>query len=280
MIGLQTVTLPGGAALPKLGLGTWGMGERGGDLEAEAAALRHGLDQGIGLIDTAEMYGDGGAEKVIARALEGRADLPYIVSKVYPHNASKAGVVKACDRSLARLQVERIDLYLLHWRGAAPFAETIAGFEALIAAGKIGAWGVSNLDADDMAELWRAEGGAACQTNQVLYNLCRRWSEGRLMPALQDRATPLMAYTPLEQGALGRDAALRKIAAEAGFDPTELALAWVLAQENVFAVPKSARPDRIDGFLRAADLRLDAAMLAALDAAFPAPGPDAPMEML
>ncbi len=277
---MRTTTLPNGDAIPKLGLGTWGMGERSGDAAAEARALAHGLDRGVGLIDTAEMYGDGGAEAVIAQALAGRRDRPYIVSKVYPHNASRQGVIAACERSLRRLKLERIDLYLLHWRGPTPFAETISGFETLIADGKIGAWGASNLNADDMAELWAAAGGAACQTNQVLYNLVRRWPEGRLLPAMAGRGTPLMAYSPLEQGGLARAPALRRIAAAAGLDPIQLALAWTLARDDVFAVPKSARPERIDGFLAAAELTLSPDIMAALDAAFPAPEASAAMEML
>lgn len=274
------VTLPNGQSVPKLGLGTWGMGERGGDPAAEARAVAHALDQGIGLLDTAEMYGAGGAEEVIARALEGQTQKPFIVSKVYPHNASRQGVIEACEDSLRRLQVERIDLYLLHWRGAAPFADTISGFERLVEAGKIGAWGVSNLDADDMAELWAAPGGAACQIDQVLYNLVRRWPEGDLAPALAAKGVPLMAYSPLEQANLAGDAALKRIAADAGVAPLELALAWVLAQDNVIAIPKSARPDRIDGFIRAAALELGDDVLTALDDAFPAPGPGASLEML
>lgn len=277
---MNTVCLPNGDVVPKLGLGTWGMGEGGGDPAAEARALIHGLERGVGLIDTAEMYGAGGAEEVIAMALAGRSDLPYLVSKVFPHNASSKGVVQACERSLARLKVDRIDLYLLHWRGASPLAETVAGFEQLQSDGKIGAWGVSNLDADDMAELWGVAGGAACQTNQALYNLRRRWPEGTLLPALRARRTPLMAYSPLEQGDLANDAALRRIAAEAGVPPLDLALAWVLAQDDVFAVPKSARTDRVDGFVRAAEMTLTPDVLAALDAAFPAPEPGAALEML
>lgn len=277
---MKTIRLPNGDTLPKLGLGTWGMGERAAEKAAEARALAHGLDAGVTLIDTAEMYGDGGAEEVIAEALKGRRELPYIVSKVFPHNASRKGVAAACERSLRRLQVERIDLYLLHWRGVVPFAETIAGFEDLIAAGKIGAWGVSNLDAEEMEALWAAPGGKACQTNQVLYNLARRWPEGALAPALRAAGAPLMAYSPLEQGRLARDGALRKIAGDAGVDPIELALAWTLHQDGVFAVPKSAKPERIDGFMRAAAMELDDGLLQALDQAFPAPGPDAALEML
>lgn len=277
---MNTVVLPNGDRLPKLGLGTWGMGERGGDWRAEAAALAHGLERGISLIDTAEMYGGGGAEEVMAKALAGRSEKPYIVSKVYPQNAAPAAMARACEASLKRLGVERIDLYLLHWRGGVPLADTIAGFDALIAAGKIGAWGVSNFDADDMDELWATPRGDACQCNQVLYNLDRRWPEGRLAPALAARGTPLMAYSPLEQGRLAGEPGLRRIADGAGVAPLDLALAWVLAQEGVFGVPKSARPERIDGFIAAAELSLDQDVLAALDAAFPAPGRHAAMEML
>lgn len=277
---MKTIKLPNGGQVPKLGLGTWGMGERGCDPKAEARALAHGIDRGVGLIDTAEMYGSGGAERVIAAALAGRRERPLIVSKVFPHNASREGVIRACEGSLRRLQIERIDLYLLHWRGATPFAETIAGFEALVAAGKIGAWGVSNFDAADIAELWSAPDGDRCQTNQVLYNLGRRWPEPDLLPAHRDRRMPLMAYSPLEQGALADDRRLQRIARDAGLDPIALALAWALAQDDVFAVPKSARPDRIDGFIEAAELVLPPELIAALDQAFPSPGPGARLEML
>jgi len=276
---MQRITLPNGQSLPKLGLGTWGMGEPGGDMAAEAAAVSHALDAGVELLDTAEMYGGGGAEEVIARALAGRAEKPFIVSKVFPHNASRKAIVRACEDSLRRLEVERIDLYLLHWRGATPFEETVEVFERLVDAGKIGMWGVSNMDADEMEEIWEVA-GSACQTNQVLYNLTRRWPEGALLPAMREKGCPLMAYSPLEQGRLARSPALREIAAEAGLEPLELALAWTMAQENVFSVPKSATPARIDGFLRAAEATLSGDVLAALDEAFPAPGPDAPLEML
>ncbi len=277
---MQSLTLPNGGTIPKLGLGTWGMGETAGEAAAEARAIAHALDNGVTLLDTAEMYGGGGAEEVIAQALRGRADRPFIVSKVYPYNASRQGVVEACERSLRRLEVERIDLYLLHWRGATPFAETIEGFERLMAAGKIGAWGVSNMDADDMAEIWSTPGGDGCQVNQVLYNLTRRWPEDALAPALAARGVPLMAYSPLEQGALAQSAPLKRIAAAAGLPPMQLALAWTLARPNVFAVPKSVRPKRIDEFLEAASLALDDDVLKALDAAFPPPPPGAHLEML
>ena len=256
------------------------MGERGGDPAAEARAIIHALDHGVELLDTAEMYASGGAEEVIGLALRESPAKPFVVSKVYPHNASRQGVVEACENSLRRMEIDCIDLCLLHWRGPTPFEETIKGFESLMQAGKIGAWGVSNFDAEDMAELWDAPGGNGCQTNQVLYNLTRRWPEDALSPALAAKQTPLMAYAPMEQGRLGEEAALTRIAADAGLDPMELALAWVIAQPNVFAVPKSARPARIDGFLRAAELQLHPDVLSALDAAFPAPSAGAELEML
>lgn len=277
---MRTITLPNGVTLPQIGLGTWGMGESAADAGAEVRAIVHGLDAGIRLVDTAEMYGAGGAEEVLGRALRESTERPYIVSKVYPYNASRQGVVEACEDSLRRLGVDQIDLYLLHWRGAVPFEETIEGFSLLAESGKIGAWGVSNFDADDMAELWTTPGGEACQTNQVLYNLKRRWPEDALLPAQTARSMPLMAYSPLEQGALADEPRLRRIAADAGLDPMRLALAWTLRREDVFAVPKSTQPSRISGFLAAAELILADDVLSALDGAFPPPPPGAPLEML
>lgn len=256
------------------------MGERGGDPAAEARAVAHALDSGVELLDTAEMYGGGAAEEIIADALSGRKEKPFIVSKVYPYNATRQGVVEACERSLGRLQVDLIDLYLLHWRGSTPFEETIEGFERLVAAGKIAAWGVSNMDADDMAEIWEAPGGDGCQTNQVLYNLTRRWPEDALLPAIRGHGVPMMAYSPLEQGALAGSKALAEIAADAGCEPMELALAWTMRRDDVISIPKSARPERIEGFVRAAELRLDAETERRLDEAFSPPPPGAPLEML
>ncbi len=277
---VPTVTLPNGTALPQIGLGTWGMGESAKDAGAESRAIAYALDAGVRLVDTAEMYGVGGAEEVLGRALRGASSRPYIVSKVYPYNASRQGVVEACEDSLRRLGVDQIDLYLLHWRGAVPFEETIEGFSLLVEAGKIGAWGVSNFDAEDMAELWATPGGDACQTNQVLYNLKRRWPEDSLLPAQMAHAMPLMAYSPLNQGGLADDAALNRIAAEAGLDPMHLALTWTLRSDDVFAVPKSTHPARISGFLAAAELEIADDVLAALDGAFPPPAPGAQLEML
>lgn len=277
---MQTLKLPNGADIPKLGLGTWRMGEDSAEFASEVRAIAYALDQGIGLIDTAEMYGEGGAELALGQALKAVSTRPYIVSKVYPFNGSRRGVVAACEASLKRMGIDRIDLYLLHWRGGAALEDTIAGFEDLVEAGKIAAWGVSNFDAGDMAELWAAPGGAACQTNQALYNLGTRWAEGALLPALAERHTPLMAYSPLGQGGLARTPALQAIARQAGMDATALALAWAMRREDVFAVPKSTQPGRIEGFIAAADLTLPSDVLDALETAFPPPPPGAPLEML
>jgi diketogulonate reductase-like aldo/keto reductase len=277
---MQTLTLPNGSRVPKLGLGTWGMGERRGEIAAEIRAISHALNNGITLLDTAEMYGEGGAEEVIGIALKGLGQRPYLVSKVYPNNASRSGLAAACERSLKRLQVDHIDLYLLHWRGNIAFEETIEGFERLVGTGKIGAWGVSNMDAGDLTEIWSTPGGDGCQTNQVLYNLSRRWPEDTLMPVMKGKKMPVMAYSPLEQGLLAEDKRLKFIAKEAGMAPLDLALAWVVSQENVFGIPKSVLPERIDGFLRAVERPLSHDLLEALNLAFPPPIPGSPIEML
>lgn len=222
---LKTVNLPSGQEVPQLGQGTWQMAEASSRRADEIAALRAGLDLGLTLIDTAEMYGEGKAEVLVAEALDGRRDEAFIVSKVYPHNASRTGVVAACERSLRRLGTDRIDLYLLHWMGRFPLAETVAGFEDLKAAGKIRAWGVSNLDADDMDDLWSVEGGGHCATNQVLYNLTRRSPEGALLPRMRRRGVPLMAYSPIEQARLVDDDRLIAFARKRGATPAQIALA-------------------------------------------------------
>ena len=267
---IPRVRLPGGEEVPALGQGTWYMGERGADAKAEAAALRAGLDLGLTLIDTAEMYADGGAERVVGQAIAGRRDEVFLVSKVYPHNASRQGCIAACERSLARLGTDRIDLYLLHWRGSVPLAETVAGMEALLAAGKIRSWGVSNFDLADMEELWRAGGG--CATNQVLYNPEHRGIEFDLMAWQSQRRVPVMAYTPLGQaGKLLRAKALATVAARHGATPAQVALAWSIRSGNVIAIPKASSLAHVRANAAAAALRLTADDLAAIDAGFPPP---------
>jgi diketogulonate reductase-like aldo/keto reductase len=268
---LRTVELPDGARVPALGMGTWHMGEDRAPRKREVAALRAGLDLGITLIDTAEMYGDGGAEEVVGTAVTGRRDEVFIVSKVYPHKASAKGMPVACERSLHRLRTDRIDCYLLHWRGRVPLAETIEAFERLRSDGKIARWGVSNFDVDDMAELLALPQGARCATNQVLYNIAERAAEWRLLPLLREHRIPLMAYSPLGQGELLRDHRLAAIAQRAHATPAQLALAWTLRHRDVVAIPQSSDPTHIGENRRAVDLTLDASTLRAIDDAFPPP---------
>ncbi|AWC21088.1 2,5-diketo-D-gluconic acid reductase B [Aminobacter sp. MSH1] len=275
-----TATLPSGEAVPVLGQGTWMMGEDRGRAADEVAALRLGLDLGVTLIDTAEMYGNGGAEKVVGEAIAGRRDEVFLVSKVLPSNASRNGVVRACEASLKRMRTDRIDLYLLHWRGGVPLAETIAVFEELRRSGKIRHWGVSNFDADDMEEMERLPAGKNAQANQVLYNLGRRGIEFDLAPWCRDHGVPIMAYSPVEQGALADDAGLQAIAARHDATAAQLALAWVMARPGVIAIPKATRLEHVRQNAAARDIRLTPQDLAELDTLFPPPARKRPLEMI
>lgn len=276
---MRTLMLPSGRPIPVLGQGTWGMGEDPGRKRAEADALRLGMDLGMTLIDTAEMYGEGGAEEVVAAALAGRRDQAFVVSKVYPHNAGKRAVQAACDRSLARLGTDRIDLYLLHWRGSVPLDETMEGFEALKKAGKILDYGVSNFDVSDMREA-----GAGVAANQVLYNLARRGVEWDLLPWCRERGVPLMAYSPLEssaseQAGLLRTRGLVKVAERHGVSAAQVAIAWLLHQAGVVAIPKAVKPAHVRENRAAYDIVLTAQDMADLDAAFPPPRRASPLDM-
>jgi diketogulonate reductase-like aldo/keto reductase len=277
---MRRVTLRTGETIPQLGLGTWHMGEQRGQRGAEAEALKLGLDLGMTLIDTAEMYGEGGAEEVVAEAVKGRRDEAFIVSKVYPHNASKSGAIAACERSLKRLETDRIDLYLLHWRGSYPLAETVGAFERLKADGKIRHWGVSNLDCDDLDELAGVASGKNCVCDQVLYHLGSRGIDFDLIKQCADEKIMVMAYSPLGQGRILRNAALAKVAARHGVSPAALALAWTMRHPHVVAIPKASRPEHVRENLVAADLQLTSEDLADLDAAFPPPKRAAPLGML
>ena len=277
---MRTVTLLNGDTVPALGLGTWGMGEQRTRKAAEVKALQLGLDLGLSLIDTAEMYGEGGAEEVVAEAIAGRRDSVYVVSKVYPHNASATGAIAACERSLRRLKTDTLDLYLLHWRGNIPFDETIGAFEKLKRDGKIRAWGVSNLDDDDMAELLEGAPQDACLTDQVLYHLGERGIEWSLLPASQQQGIAIMAYSPLGQGELLGNAALRKVAAKHEVSPATAALAWVLRQKLVIAIPKASDLDHVRANATAANLVLDDQDLADLDKAFQPPKGPSRLAML
>jgi diketogulonate reductase-like aldo/keto reductase len=277
---IPQVSLADGTRVPALGLGTWKMGERPANAAREAAALAHGLDLGMTLIDTAEMYGDGGAEGVVARALAGRPASAFVVSKVYPHNAGARSMAAACERSLHRLKRDCIDLYLLHWRGNIPLAESVDAFERLRKAGKIRRWGVSNFDRSDMDELLALPEGRHCAVNQVLYNLDERGIEWRLLDACRTRGIPVMAYSPVGQGSLATNRKLTTIARALAVTPAQLALAWVLTRPQVIAIPQSSNLAHIDANRAAAAIRLDEGVVAALDAAFPPPRKAAPLSMI
>jgi diketogulonate reductase-like aldo/keto reductase len=261
-------------------MGTWYMGDDARRRGDEIAALRAGLDLGATLIDTAEMYGEGKAESLVGEAIAGRRDEVFVVSKVYPHNATRKGAVAACERSLKRLKTDRIDLYLLHWRGSVPFAETLEAFTRLQAAGKIRHFGVSNLDRGDMEEFWGAPGGQGVQTDQLLYNLTRRGIEWDLLPWLRERRIPVMAYSPIEQSRLVRERKLVGFAKANGMTPAQAALAWLLAKDDVIAIPKSASVQRVTENVAAAGMKLSAAQLAELDRLFPPPKSPQSLEML
>ena len=277
---LPTVALADGQVVPALGLGTWKMGERAGHAAREIAALQAGVGLGLTLIDTAEMYGEGGAEKIVARAIAGRRDEIFVISKVYPHNASAKGTIAACERSLARLATDRIDLYLLHWRGRIPLAETVDAFERLRRAGKIVRWGVSNFDVDDINELLSLPDGARCAANQVLYNLDERGIEWRLRALCHQRGMPIIAYSPLGQGALLNRRKLATLAAPYNLTPAQFALAWLLGQHEVIAIPQSSNVAHVTECRAAADVRLPPEAFAAVDAAFPPPRRARPLAML
>lgn len=280
MTPIARTTLPCGEALPVLGQGTWMMGEAHGSRSAEVSALRLGIDLGMTLIDTAEMYAAGGAETVVAEAIAGRRDDLFLVSKVLPSNASRAATMRACEASLRRLGTDRIDLYLLHWRGSVSLAETVDAFEALKAAGKIRHWGVSNFDADDMDELARLTAGGAVQTNQVLYNLATRGIEFDLLPQARAAGLPIMAYSPVAQGDLVADRRLSAVAERHGATPAQVALAFVLSRPGVIAIPKATQPQHVSANRAAADLALSAADLAELDRLFPPPRRKMALQMI
>ena len=277
---MRIVTLKTGETIPQLGIGTWHMGERRSDRAAEAKAIAAALDLGIALIDTAEMYGEGGAEEVIAEATKGCRDGLFIVSKVYPHNASRAGAIAACERSLKRLKTDRIDLYLLHWRGSHPLAETVAGFEKLKADGKIRHWGVSNFDVDDMEELRDVPNGNRCVSNQVLYHLGSRGIDHDLVADCKAHGEMIMAYSPLGQGAVLRNPALASVAKKHGVAPAAIAIAWTMRHPHVVSIPKASNLAHVRENFAAADLVLDADDLAAVDKAFPPPRGKRPLGML
>ncbi len=275
-----TATLPNGESVPALGQGTWQMAENASRRAQEIEALRLGVELGITLIDTAEMYGEGAAEELVAEALAGERERLFLVSKVYPHNASRQGVIQACERSLRRLKTDRLDLYLLHWRGSIPLEETVAGFEELRRSGKIRHWGVSNFDVDDMEELLLVPEGGHCATNQVLYNVTRRGPEFDLIPWMEGRGMPLMAYSPIEQGRLPHGGALHAIAQRHQASPFQIALAWLLNRPGVISIPKASSVQHVRDNHRALEIRLTPEDLALIDSEFPRPRRKRPLEMI
>jgi diketogulonate reductase-like aldo/keto reductase len=281
---MRTIRLSSGRLVPVLGQGTWGMGEDPTKRPAEIAALRLGLDLGMTLIDTAEMYGEGGAEEVIGEAIAGRRDEVFLVSKVYPHNATRRGAIEACGRSLLRLKTDYLDLYLLHWRGTVPLVETLAAFQALKQAGKIRDYGVSNFDQPDMDEATALPGGDEIVTDQVMYNWRHRGIEWDLLPWCRERGIPIMAYSPIEhspreqQGMLDHPR-LRLVAARHQATPAQIALAWLLQQEDIIVIPKASHPPHIRENRAALDLKLTNEDLMELDRAFPPPRRKMPLAM-
>jgi diketogulonate reductase-like aldo/keto reductase len=268
---MPRVTLPDGESVPAFGLGTWHMGEDRRRAADEEAAVKLGIELGMTLVDTAEMYGSGVAEEIVARAAAGLRDRLFIVSKVLPYNASQNGVVEACERSLKRLKTDRIDLYLLHWRGSVPLAETLAGFARLTRDGKIRHHGVSNFSTEDMKEWIGLAGGNGVAANQILYNLARRGPQWELIPWCRERQIAIMAYTPLDQGRILANQTLQEIAARHGTSAAQVALAWLLRQDGMIVIPKATRLEHVRDNRGALDLALDGDDLAALDRAFPPP---------
>jgi diketogulonate reductase-like aldo/keto reductase len=277
---MKQVRMPTGEWVPALGQGTWGMGEDPAREAGEMACLRKGIELGLRVVDTAEMYGDGRTETLVGKAIAGRREDVFLVSKVYPHHASRQAMPASCTDSLRRLQTDRIDLYLLHWGGSVPLEETLDAFARLQRDGHIRSWGVSNLDAEAMETLWALPGGAAVQTDQVLYNLARRGIEWDLLPRLREHGIPLMAYSPIEQGRLLRNRRLGEFARQRGMTPAQAALGWLLAKDDLIAIPKTARPARLAENVGALAHPLDSADLAELDRIFPPPTGPMPLEMI
>lgn len=277
---IKSVRLPDGESVPALGLGTWNIGDDARTRAEEIATIRVGIDLGMTLIDTAEMYGEGKSEELVGEAVEGVRDRTFLVSKVYPHNASRKGAVAACERSLRRLRTDRIDLYLLHWRGSVPLAETMETFAALQKAGKIRHYGVSNFDVRDMDDLWKFPAGKSVAANQVLYNLTRRGIERGVLPWLRERHIPTMAYSPIEQARLLQNSKLASFAQKHGLTPAQAALAWLLRSDDMIVIPKTGNRERLRENHEALSVTLTASQLDELDKLFSAPQKPVPLDML
>ncbi len=281
----RTVTFPDGTSLPCLGQGTWRMGENPRQRDEEVRALQFGIELGMQVIDTAEMYADGGAERIVGEAIKGRRDKVFIVSKVYPHHAGLDHIFQACENSLQRLGTDYLDLYLLHWRGSVPLAETVEGMEKLRQDGKILRWGVSNFDIDDLRELWNTPNGARCMTNQVLYHLGSRGIEFDLLPWQREKGLPVMAYCPLAQGGSLRrqlltDPVIGELARRYDVEPLQIALAWVIRTNDVMAIPKAGREEHVLANAQAAAIQLSDDDLHKLERVFPKPTRKMPLDIV
>ena len=277
---LRTTQLPAGENLPVLGQGTWHMGEDADRRASEIAALRLGLDLGMNVIDTAELYGSGASEQLIAEAIAGRRDEAFLVSKVLPHHATRRGTIHACENSLKRLNTDHLDLYLLHWRGKVPLNDTVEAFEHLVKSGKIRHWGVSNFDVADMEELFSLKSAPNCAANQVLYNLAHRGIELDLFPWSRERKIPILAYSPIEQGMLLDNYELIRLARRHKATVAQIMLAWVLRQDGIIAIPKAGNPQHVRENREALDIQLTKEDLALLDELFPLPKSKVPLEMI
>ncbi len=277
---MKTVKFPNGSIVPALGQGTWGMGEGISPADIEADSLRAGLDLGLKLIDTAEMYGNGGSERVVGKALVGRRDDAFVVSKVLPSHASQKGTIEACERSLKNLKIEKIDLYLLHWQSSVPLSETVEALEKLVTQGKIGAWGVSNFDTALMQNLAQIAAKGHIATNQILYNLSRRGPEFDLIPWCEDHNIPVMAYAPIEQGRIMKNHDLLDLAGKLNVAPSVLALAWVIRNPLMIAIPKTSSIKHLRENTKALALTLDHDVLQALDKIFLPPTRKQPLEVI
>jgi diketogulonate reductase-like aldo/keto reductase len=277
---VRTLRLPNGDRIPVLGQGTWEMGEDPAERAEELRALRLGIELGLTLIDTAEMYGDGAAEELVADAIAGQRDEVFLVSKVLPSNASRRGTIAACERSLRRLRTDRLDLYLLHWRGRLPLDETVEAFAELVDEGKIRGWGVSNFDVVDLADVLSVAGGDAVQTDQVLYNLAHRGIEFDLLPWCRDWGMPVMAYSPIDRGSLVENDVVVAVAEKHGATPAQVALAWVLRQDDVCAIPKASIHEHVRENRAALDLHLDNEDLTLIDEVFPPPTRSRPLDVI
>ncbi|MFB5664294.1 aldo/keto reductase [Alteribacillus sp. HJP-4] len=282
---MRHITLPDGTTIPAVGQGTWHMGENPADKNKEIYALQLGVERGMKVIDTAEMYGDGESEKVVGKAIAGSRDDLFLVSKVYPHNAGKDNIFTACENSLRRLGTDCIDLYLLHWGGGVPLSETVEGMEQLIKEGRISRWGVSNFDTKDMVELWRTPGGDNCAVNQVLYHLGSRGIDVDLVPWHAAHNVPMMAYCPLAQGGrlrkqLMTDPAIEKIAAQHNASSMQIALAWTIRNNNVLAIPKAVQEKHVLENAEAASIELSEQEINMLDKAFPKPSAKPPLDII